>query len=145
VIEHVSSSRVYRKEETCSITIQGRMILIVYLAVLIAVLGRETASKSCSLKQDGVILKGNTCRFKCCLGGVIYEMKSLRATRFCPRFSERGRYCMEKGFRFPHGMVIKYNIFRCFVCNNGRKVQYKNAEDIKGPARFPDYTLVRFG
>ena len=124
------------------------MASIPLLVIIAAAYTCSVSASSCTDKQDGVILEGDTCQFKCCLGGTIYTMKSTKAdveTNTCTAFPLSGNECLESGIKFPSKSVIKYNENECYACNNGKQVLYKNANPLSGTASVTDYTLVRFG
>ena len=124
------------------------MASIFLLAIIIALYaGGEVSCQSCSKSQHGQILQGNTCKFQCCLESTVRSMAlpRLTANQRCPAFSATGRGCVESSLYFPHKTVIKYNAHGCFICNNGRKVYYKDTVPKRGPESVTGYTLVRFG
>ena len=126
------------------------MASVPLLVLIAAAYTCGVSASSCTDKQDGVILEGDTCQFKCCLGGTIYTMKSTSTkadveTNTCPAFPLSGNECLESGIKFPSKSVIKYNDIDCYICNNGKQVLYENANPMSGPDSVTDYTLVRFG
>ena len=120
---------------------------IFLLAIISAIYATEVVSEktSCPKKQHGFILSGHTCLFYCCLNGTLRSMALPKANQRCPAFSSTGRGCSEKKLYFPHKTVIKYNHLECFICNNGRKVYYKDTVPKSSIETVTGYTLVRFG
>ena len=139
-----------------------------------AVLSTSTEDLTCSSDKNGHILKGDTCKFDCCLAGNIKtmvfsktepsgtvtvarrEMKltlKQRVKRFlsekivCEAFANTGQQCKDSGYTFDHKTVIKYNLKGCYVCNNGNHVYYADSQSSSSSITTDstEYTLVRFG
>ena len=115
-------------------------IAIAVLLILAMSFNTIASDSQCTGKENGSIIRGNTCQFTACLGGSQQKAKQI-GTQKCRKFSKlAGRAPCGKN---PHGTVIKYRLTDCYVCINKKQVKYALVPFKR--ARSSMYTIIRFG